>query len=178
MRIRPIVAVTIVIVLGLGIGWYATAQEDITLPNFTPGQVLTAQELNDIAEALDDLRNKVNQVEGRLTCNTEGSCNSDPALSDECQDFVGDCLSVADPQACIGGGLFICEEEELPPDVDEFNVCLEWDSCKIPGDARDKCNAFLNDCLEVAETDSDKEGCLGGALLICLEFEIEPEPPF
>ena len=176
MRTRLIVTVTIVIVLGLGIGGYATAQEEILLPNFTPGQVLTAQELNDIVEAFEKLQNQVNQTDGRLTCNTEGNCNSDPTLSDECQDFVSDCLKVADPQGCINGGLFICEEEELPPDVDEFNVCLEWDSCKIPGDARDKCNAFLNDCIEVAETDSDKEGCLGGALLICLEVEVEIEP--
>jgi uncharacterized surface protein with fasciclin (FAS1) repeats len=68
--------------------------------------------------------------------------------------------------------------EPPPPDPpDEFNVCQERDSCKINPETRDKCNTFLNDCLEVAETDSDIEGCVGGALLICLEIEIEPEPP-
>ena len=175
MRTRPIVAVTIVIVLGLGIGWYATAQEDITLPVFTPGQVLTAQQLNDIVEDLDKLRNQVNRSEGRLTCNTEGSCNSDPALSDECQDFVGDCLSVADPQGCIKGGLFICEEEELPPDVDETNVCTR-DSCVVDQEKAQKCLDFLQPCLLNADTESDIEGCVGGAFLICLEVEVEIEP--
>ena len=171
MRTRPIVAVTIVIVLGLGIGWYVAAQEDITLPVFTPGQVLTAQELNNMIEALDNLRNQVNLSEGRLTCDTQGSCNSDQDLSDECQDFVLDCFSVADPQGCIGGGVSICEEEELPDGVDEENVCDQV-FCNDSESQRNKCLAFLGACLNHVNL---PEKCVAGALWVCTNpFHQEP----
>jgi len=171
MRKRVIVAAIVVTGLALGVGGYIKAQLSEDLPVFTPGQVLTAQELNDIVEALYDLRNQVNQSEGRLTCKTVGSCNSDQDLSDECLDFVLSCITRADPQVCIGGGEFICEEEELPPDVVEDNVC-SIDFCENDQALAGACEEFLDACLQEADTDidqDDREKCVGAAFLICLE---------
>jgi len=161
MQTRVIVIAIVVTGLALGVGGYIKAQISEDLPVFTPGQVLTAQELNNMVETMDNLRNHVNRVTGRLVCNTEASCDSDEDLSDECQEFVDSCLGVPDPQGCIGGALFICEEDELPDGVDEDNVCDE-SFCAANESQRNKCLLFLADC-DVSFT----EECVAGALWIC-----------
>ena len=166
MRTRVIVAAIVVPGLALGVGVYA----QLDLPSFTSGQVLTAQELNTVVEVLEteqqnvgDLITRVNELEGQLVCNTEGLCNTDPALSEECQEFVDECSTNADPAGCLGGGVFICEGEELPDDVDEENVC-DQDLCLASETQRAKCVVFLGDCLGELNL---KERCVAGALWIC-----------
>jgi len=116
-----------------------------------------------LVKELESVRNQVHLSEGRLTCDTQGSCNSDTDLSDECKDFVLECFSVADPQGCIGGGVFICEEEELPSDTDEDNVC-DIAFCIANEKQRTKCLAFLGGCLDNLNL---PEKCLAGSYWIC-----------
>jgi hypothetical protein len=69
-----------------------------------------------------------------------------------------------DPEACIQGGVFICEDEELPRDVDEDNVCTQ-DECFLSETLESRCEDFLVDCLTGAANMDEK--CIAGALFIC-----------
>lgn len=172
MRTRIIITAIVVTGLFLGVGGYIKAQLALAedLPNFTAGQVLTAEELNILVEALKDEQENVRDLitwgydlEGRLACNTEGSCNSDSDLSGECQEFVDSCMTTEDPAGCIGGGVFICEEEELPDGVDQDNVCNE-DFCLVSETQRRRCELFMDSCLLSINIE---ERCVAGGLFIC-----------
>jgi hypothetical protein len=172
MRTRIIITAIVVTGLFLGVGGYIKAQLALAedLPNFTAGQVLTAEELNTLVDELKT-QQQINQdlvtwgydLEGRLACNTEGSCNSDSDLSDECQEFVNSCMTTEDPAGCIGGGVFICEEEELPDGVDQDNVCNE-DFCLVSETQRRRCELFMDSCLLSINIE---ERCVAGGLFIC-----------
>lgn len=168
MQPRRIGTIVMAVGLALGIGWFAIAQQ-ITpsdLPDFAPGEVLTAEQLNQLVNQLLVNKELINDLAKDLVCGTRAACDSDPAVSEECEQFVDQCSTTADPLFCIQGGVFICEEEIID-DVDEGNVCSR-DLCSNPSLAQE-CENFLAACLISANTGNDKEKCLGAAFLFCRE---------
>ena len=171
MQPRRIGTIVMAVGLALGIGSFAIAQPNCVpsdLPDFAPGEVLTAEQLNKLVNQLLVNQERLNDLAKDLVCGTRAVCDSDPTLSEECEQFVDQCSTTADPQACIQGGVFICEEEEVPEDVDDSNVCSR-ELCADPTLGQ-KCEGFLTLCLiSTREIGNVREKCLGAAFLFCRE---------
>jgi len=97
-------------------------------------------------------------------------CAADDTLAQQCETFVQTCLTAEGVlhEQCAAGDLFICLGEELPPDTDESNVCTR-DLCADNDTLAQECQTFLAACL-LAETQSNSDECVGGALLICSDL--------
>lgn len=180
MQTRLIVVATLVIGLALGIGQYVTAQEN-PLPNFAPGDVLTAENMNSIVTEVGGLGVEVKAESSRLdalvnileipppdpdtVCTVSGLCRSEAIFAGECQRFLDSCSTAADAEDCARGALAICEAEEVPEDVDETTLCSR-ELCGISSDLAEECRTFLSSCLST-EPELNHDECLGAALFKC-----------